>query len=265
MKNAICAIAFAVGLGLTSLVPGAASADRIPSDPYHSPMWEHVASEFLPGKIVMSDKVKVFAPADAEDNFQVPIAVDATELGDVEEIVLIADQNPIPGILRFLPKKAKPYLATRIKLNEASVVHAAARTTDGTWHVGGVYVDAAGGGCTAPAIAVADGTWADHLNEVQARVWSKEDGSDRMRFRIIHPMDTGLSGTIPAFYLDELRLADAEGNLLAEILPFEPVSENPVFTLEVAAGAIYRDGYGLEGRDNNGNTLDVRVNRSAFR
>jgi len=46
-----------------------------------------------------------------------------------------------------------------------------------------------------------------------------------------HPMDTGLAAGIPAFYMNELSIADKNGALVAEIDLFEPVSENPTLTL----------------------------------
>ncbi|NBU60012.1 MAG: quinoprotein dehydrogenase-associated SoxYZ-like carrier, partial [Betaproteobacteria bacterium] len=45
---------------------------------------------------------------------------------------------------------------------------------------------------------------------------------------------------------------DAEGRVVARIWPAEPVSENPVFTLEL--GGVSRVTQ-IEGRDNNGNKV----------
>ena len=160
----------------------------------------------------------------------------------VEEIVVFADMNPIPRILNYRPASAKPVIGLRLKLQQATPIRAAASTGDGVWHVGGVFVDAAGGGCTSPALAHGDPQWERHLGEVQARAWGQAaDGAVRVRFRVRHPMDTGLAPGIPAFYLENLAIHDGQGRELGRIDTFEPVSENPVFTLEVSPLARIQD------------------------
>ena len=185
---------------------------------------------------MFDERVRVVAPASAEDALNVPVMVDASSLDaqdKVEEIVVFADMNPIPRILNYRPTGAKPLIGLRLKLQQATPIRAAARTRDGVWHVGGVFVDAAGGGCTSPALAHGDPDWESHLGEVQARAWAPAaDGAVRLRFRVRHPMDTGLAPGIPAFYLETLAIHDAQGRELGRIDTFEPVSENPVFTLE---------------------------------
>ncbi|NCU95303.1 MAG: quinoprotein dehydrogenase-associated SoxYZ-like carrier, partial [Betaproteobacteria bacterium] len=57
---------------------------------------------------------------------------------------------------------------------------------------------------------------------------------------------------IPAFFIDELNLRDAGGNTVARIRPAEPVSENPVFTLDLAGALTVVQ---IDGRDNNGNKV----------
>ena len=124
--------------------------------------------------MVFDERVRVMAPASAEDALNVPVMVDASSLDaqeKVEEITVFADMNPIPRILNYRPTRAKPLIGLRLKLQQANSGPAAARTRDGVWHVGGVFVDAAGGGCTSPALAHGDPDWERHLGEVQARAW----------------------------------------------------------------------------------------------
>lgn len=232
-------------------------------DPFNSPMWEWVSTEVLKGgKIVFDGKVRVRAPDNAEGNFQVPVSVNAEGLTDVREIVLIVDLNPIQKVARFVPLSAKPYFALRVKMSQASVIRAAALTGDGVWHVGGKYVDASGGGCTAPSVASASGAnWENNLNNVQAQVWPQSNGMDRIRARIIHPMDTGLAGNIPAFFVEQLSISNDKGGELARFETFEPVSEDPIITIEVAAGRMPSKGYAINGNDNNGNEIRAWVTR----
>ena len=74
--------------------------------------------------------------------------------------------------------------------------------------------------------------------------------------RVVHPMDTGLVAGIPAFHLEEIRFAEADGRPLMRVRLFEPVAENPVFTLqrESAGGPVE-----AVGRDNNGNAFRARI------
>lgn len=239
---------FANAVLITSLLTAAPAAAQ--EDPFGSPMWEVLRETyFAKATVVFDDRVKVTAPANAESVFAVPVAVDARAIDGVREMVLIADLNPFPLVLRYRPAAAAPYIATRIKIQQATAVRAAVRTPDDVWHVGGTLVDAAGGGCSAPAQSYAEKDWADHVGEVQARAWpTGSDGSVRLRLRIRHPQDTGLVAGIPPYFIEELHLRDAAGRELGSLETAEPVSENPVFTLELRPGG-GRSVF-LRGRDN---------------
>jgi sulfur-oxidizing protein SoxY len=205
-------------------------------------------------------RVRVSAPHTAENPLDVPVHVDATALAGVEEVVVFADFNPIVKVLAFRPGQARASLGFRIKLQQSSPVRAAVRTADGQWHVGGVWVTATGGGCTLPSTGSGSPEWQSRLNEVSARLFPRIDGGERVRLRIIHPMDTGLAPGIPDFHIEELTLADIAGAELVRIATFEPVAENPVFTVDLppraAPGPIH-----VSGRDNNGNRIDAEVAR----
>jgi sulfur-oxidizing protein SoxY len=204
------------GLLLAALLagPAAAGSDSADSkravskeaDPLQSTMWADMRDRLFGGApVLFDDRVSVHAPGNAEDALNVPVTVDAGGFGAVEEIVVFADLNPIPKILSYRPVGARPYIGLRFKVQQTTPVRAAARTPDGVWHVGGIRVDAAGGGCTSPALAHGDPEWSRHLGEVQARAWArKEPDAVRVRFRVRHPQDTGLAAGIPAFFIEEL-------------------------------------------------------------
>ena len=92
--------------------------------------------------------------------------------------------------------------------------------------------------------------------EVSGRQWSEGPNAGRLRLRIVHPMDTGLVAGTPAFHLEEVNFTDAGGQRLMRVQPYEPVSENPVFTLSrgPTAGPVE-----ASGRDNNGNAFQARI------
>lgn len=238
-----------------SLLVGAtiAPAATLPTDPLDSVMWDNMAERFFPGeKIVFDSRVKVVMPQSAEDQFFVPVTIDATALNGVEEIVVVADLNPIPHVLSFRPESAAPFIGFRLKVEQSTPVRAGVRTSDGVWHVGGAIIDAAGGGCSAPAQAHANANWTDTLGQTRALVRREDADTARITFRMRHPMDTGLADGIPAFYLSRMTMT-AEGRSIGELETYEPVSENPTFTLKakVAQGEAALD---FNGRDNEGNS-----------
>lgn len=225
-------------------------------DPLNSPQWEFMHQRFLKGEPYQFDgKVKVEAPSDAEDSLNVPIAFQVDGLEGVQEIVVIADLNPIPQVLRFRPTAMRPHLGFRMKLQQGSPIHVAAKTADGLWHVGGVWVNAAGGGCTLPSMGTASGDWTKTLGQVSAKVWQRPDGSNRLRVRVMHPMDTGLASGIPTFHIENLNVLGVDGKVLAELDLFEPISENPMLSFDVSKQTQFK----LEGRDNNGNKIQAEV------
>lgn len=224
-------------------------------DPLNSPQWEAMHTRFLKGEpYVFDDKVKVDAPPEAEDSLNVPIAFNASGLKDIQEMVVVADLNPLPHVLNFRPKTVPPSLAFRMKLQQGSPVRVAAKTADGVWHVGGTYVNTAGGGCTLPSVGTSSGDWSKTLGKVSANVWQRAD-NNRLRIRVMHPMDTGLANGIPTFHIENLHVKDEQGQVLAELDLYEPISENPMLSLDVGKATRFM----LEGRDNNGNRIAAEV------
>ncbi len=214
--------------------PIAARAEPPPADPLGSPMWDYHAAKLFGGAPVVFDaSVKVVLPVLAENQHVLPVTVDARALGQVERIVIFADLNPIPVAVEYTPLAAQAFIATRIKLDQRTPVRAAVLTADGVWHVAGEWVDAAGGGCSAPPLSRVRGDWADHLGEMRGALWQTPDAT-RVRIGFRHPMDTGLVENIPAYNIDALTLTGAGGTALARMVVHGSVSEDPAFTLMLA-------------------------------
>ena len=263
----------AAALGLSPwLLANALAADPFEGDPYQSHPWVDMRREYLGGEpVVFDERVKVSGPAFAEDPMNVPISVSVEGLDQIQRIVVLVDRNPIRKVLEYQPMGALPRVAFRFKLEQASPVRAAVRTADGRWHVGGAWVDSSGGGCTASGATRRDGSWSQTLGIVSARVFDSTPAVEpvessavaqalaptRVRLRVMHPMDTGLVGGIPAFYLSRLTLRDGNDRELLRLQTFEPVSENPVFSFDFASrpAGVLR----LVGVDNNGNRIDSRI------
>jgi len=249
--------------GAALVAPALRAQDPTGGDLLGSMQWPTIQSRFM-GKApsTVTSDVIVKGPEFAEDAMNVPILIDARALarraGPIERIVVVADRNPIQHILDFEPMRSWPVLAFRFRMEQSSPVRALVRTQDGRWHVGQTWVNAAGGGCTVPGASRADGSWSRTLNQVQARVFKNLlEGGTRLRLRIMHPMDTGLVGGIPAFYIEQLELRDSLEQPVWRLHLHEPVSENPLLTLEL--GEQLQGPWHLLGRDNNGNRIDERL------
>lgn len=266
------------GLALPSLVAAAAPAARASSaasqaatfadiagvtpgkrDPLASTMWRYYHEGLLEKRpVVFDDRVRVEAPPFAEDARQVPVSVDASALaGDIERIEVWAERNPIPRVFSYHPESslAVPRMAIRIRVEQATPIRAAVLTKAGVWHVGSVFVEAAGGGCTAPSVVRAEGGWEQRLGQIRGGRFTRA-GNDRLRLLVSHPMDNGLVGGVPEFYVDEAEVFDARDRRVARMQFFPAVSENPALTLDVGSDS---KAYRVELRDNNGNRFGVAL------
>ena len=225
------------------------------TDPLDSGMWGYHQVNLLgdPVDIRFDDRVIVRAPEAAEDSFHVPVMVDATAIPDVKRIMLSVDYGPVPRILNYYPEGAEAKISFRFKIDQSTPVRAAVETHSGSWHIGGVEISAAGGGCTAPAAAYANSDWEERLGEVVGRLWPE---TGRLRMVVSHPMDTGLADGIPIFIIEDLNVATVDGTPLGHIEMFEPVNEDPALTLYYGDDDLPREVV-VAARDNNGNEIDA--------
>lgn len=240
---------------LTAVLAWTAAAAEPPPDPLGSSQWPTMVQLFFKDQpVVFDDRVEVLAPPEAEDSMNLPVAVRYPDLADAREVLVFIDYNPIPKVLTFHPRRAGPFLAFRVRLQQATPVRAAVRDAAGVWHVGGVWVDAAGGGCTLPDMA-GSGIDEDLIGQVRGRVWERDDGGRRLKFQVIHPNDTGLVMGTPAFFVQTLEITGPDGAPVARLDTYEPLSESPDFTLEVPPG-LPSGNFRVRGRDNQGIRID---------
>lgn len=250
MKRWLSCLSLCLYLSVPPLLAASSSID-----PLDSPQWSAMHERFLKNEaVVFDDKVQVFAPKSAEDSLNVPVSFKIKGIEKVEQVVVLADLNPLPEVLRFYPDKVSPSLAFRIKLQQGSPVRVAAKDSEGVWHVGGVWVDAAGGGCTLPSHGTSSGDWSSTLGQVSAQLWKREN-NNRLRVKLMHPMDTGLASGIPRFHIEQMAFKDKDGNVIARLETFEPISENPMLSLDIGD----YEKVTLSGRDNNGNEINAKV------
>jgi len=239
------------------------AAAPLPKDPLGSPMWAYHAQRLLSGAPVVFDPaVRLILPGIAEDQHQFPVTVDARSLPGVTRILIYADLNPLTLAADYRPIRALPFLSLRIKLDQRTPVRAAVLAADGKWHVNGAWVDAAGGGCSAPPVGRVKGDWAQHLGEVRGQAWRDGGGRVgagpmRVRFTLRHPMDTGLVEGIPAYNVETITLRGPDGVELARMEVQGSVSEDPAFTMMLSPA---KDGpVSVSIRDTSGREFGGRI------
>ncbi len=222
-------------------------------DPLQSIMWTEMKEQFFGNDpVVFDDRVKVSVPRIVENQAQVPVTADARAVAGVKKLVVFADLNPIQHVATLGVAKAAPFIALRMKVEQGTPVRAAAQTADGVWHVGSIFLDAAGGGCSAPAMARKDDDWSDTVGHAQGKLYRELDGAVRVRFRVRHPMDTGLSrDNIPSYFIEHLDFRSDAGEQLATLELREPVSEDPTLTVLLRL-PLGDKGLTILGRDNHG-------------
>lgn len=223
--------------------------------PHESSMWDYYHQRLLNQEsYVFDDRVQVNTPPFAEDARQVPLEIDARQLpGQVKKIIVWAELNPIPQIMVVEPgQHLENLIAVRIRVEQATHIRAAFLLDDDVWHVGTGHIEAAGGGCSAPSVVRAQEGWERHVGEIFGARHVR-DNSSHLRLRVSHPMDNGLFGNIPEYFIDQAQLRDESGQLLANFELFASISENPTLTLAVKGNTRAK----LWLRDNNGNEFNA--------
>jgi sulfur-oxidizing protein SoxY len=221
----------------------APASATLPADPLASPMWDFVADQaFGAGaRVAFDPRVKVRFPDIAENQRVFPVEVDARGIADVKRIVILVDLNPIQLPIDYRLDDAEPFIATRIKLDQRTPVRGAVQLADGSWLVSGGWIDAAGGGCSAPPASRRGGLW-------------RTATGPRAQIAFRHPMDTGFVANIASYYIDQLTLTGADGRSLGMVAMQAAVAEDPVLTLlpHARTGEVVR----FHARDTNG--IDYR-------
>ncbi|MBR0754785.1 quinoprotein dehydrogenase-associated SoxYZ-like carrier [Bradyrhizobium jicamae] len=169
-------------------------------------------------------------PSRAEDAAIVPVTL-RTKLspGDNRRIIsitLVIDQNPAPMAAKFtLGADANvSEIATRVRVNNYTDVHAVAELSDGKLYMVKTYVKASGG-CSAPAAKNAEEA-NNRLGQMRYRQFAKSAEGPASALReaqimIGHPNNSGLQMDqvtqlyIPAFFVNELRLWQDDSPVLS--------------------------------------------------
>lgn len=217
---------------------GAGAADGNERDPLGSEVWaDLLETELGGGPVVYGGGLHLTMPDRVEDPFSVPVMIKLTRgFGDVAEVALFAENNPIRTVVRIVPHRFIRAVGFNIRLEGSGPVRAAAMNADGVWHVVHKRVDVlVPGGCSAP-----NGATASAVGEIAVRQFDRAGGASRLKLKINHPMDTGFAvaddgETTPAWYIRRVELADENG-AIATLATHAALSSDPVFLFDLVDG-----------------------------
>lgn len=137
IKTSIIGSTVALGTGtalsrLAFAAEDAKAAEETKDDsPFNQEQFDAVVQEqYGTTEVEESDKITVKAPDIAENGKVVPVTVDATGLGAVSSVTIVASKNPAPFIARFDLNGPEGYVETRIKMGATGNVSAVVKAGD---------------------------------------------------------------------------------------------------------------------------------------
>ena len=230
--RAACLIGLAAAISFGALRSSmAAEAD----DP-----WPGLARDVFDGRPLADGNglIAIEMPPRAEDAAIVPVTLRATlPPGDgrgLKAFTLVIDENPAPVAATFKVGSGVTMIATRVRVNSYTNVHAVAELSDGKLYVVKTYVRASGG-CSAPMAKNADEARTT-TGQMRFRQFAKPAGSaggpPEAQIMIRHPNNSGLQRDqvsllpIPLLIVRDLRVFQGD-DLVLEMDGGISISEDP--------------------------------------
>jgi len=235
-RAALCSLLLAIAL------LGPARAE--PTEAERMTRWSDLKHTIFGDRVVEAagDLVAIDAPARAEDAAIVPVSirVAGTLAPEIGGFYLIIDDNPSPLAAHFLlgPIADAREIATRVRIDDYTYLHAVAETADGRLYMAARFIKAAGG-CSAPASK-------DQALALERRGKMKLSFADRVRpdeplkvkLLISHPNSSGLQmdpvtrNYIPADFMQTLDVT-YNGQPVFRLESDIAISEDPSFNFSV--------------------------------
>ena len=225
-------VAIAAALGWSAARPAVAVE---PADP-----WPQLARDIFNGR-ALADGVGLIAidmPSRAEDAAIVPVAIRVTDTlaPDIRGIYLVIDDNPSPLAAHFLFGELADTreIATRVRIDDYTYLHAIAETADGRLYATARFIKASGG-CSAPA-SKDQALALERLGKMKLtfRERSDPDSPIDAKLLISHPNNSGLQRDqltqyfIPADFMQTLEVT-YNGQLIFRLESDIAISEDPSF------------------------------------
>src|SRR5271166_6237512 len=199
---------------LSLTLAGPASAEQ--SEAERAARWSDLRHAIFGDRVVedAGALVAIDAPARAEDAAIVPVAIRVAETlaPDIRGLYLVIDDNPSPLAAHFLfePLADTKEIATRVRIDDYTYLHAVAETADGRLYATARFIKAAGG-CSAPA-SKDQALALERLGKMKLSLAdrSRPDEPINIKLLISHPNSSGLQmdpvtrNYIPADFMQTL-------------------------------------------------------------
>ena len=202
-------------------------------NPIASPTFDDILKDTIDSqKYIFDDKnIKMKVPSFADNPVQVPIYVNASKIKDAQTMIIFADLNPIPQIVKMDTNKFLPIFSTNIKVAQETPLRALIKDSKGLWHVGSININSNGGGCDISSQATTNTSLSDNLGKSKGKIFDKKE-QKRVKFSIFHPMETGLIFGNEAFFINKIEINNEKNQVLGNLITSSAISENPRITLE---------------------------------
>jgi sulfur-oxidizing protein SoxY len=225
-------------------LPGPARAE--PTEAERMARWADLRHAIFGDRVVedAGDLVAIDAPVRAEDAAIVPVAIRVAETlaPEIRGLYLVIDNNPSPLAAHFVlgPIADAREIATRVRIDDYTYLHAVAETADGRLYAAAQFVKAAGG-CSAPA-SKDQALALERLGKMKLNFVdrSRPDEPIRGKLLISHPNSSGLQmdqvtrNYIPADFMQTLDVT-YNGQPVFRLESDIAISEDPTFNFSFRA------------------------------
>jgi len=222
--------------------PGPACAE--PTEAERMARWSDLQHAIFGDRVVedAGDLVAIDAPARAEDAAIVPVAIRVAQAlaPEIRGLYLVIDDNPSPLAAHFLiaPIADAREIATRVRIDDYTYLHAVAETADGRLYVAARFIKAAGG-CSAPASKDQD-LARERLGKMKLSIADRSRPEEPINVKLLisHPNSSGLQmdpvtrNYIPADFMQTLDVT-YNGQPIFRLESDISISEDPSFNFSL--------------------------------
>src|SRR5215472_5984246 len=221
---------FTSALLVVLVLGGAARAE--PSEAERAARWADLKHAIFGDRVV----------EDAEDAALVPVAIRVAQTlaPEIRGLYLVIDNNPSPLAAHFLlgPMADPSEIATRVRIDDYTYLHAVAETADGSLYAAARFIKAAGV-CSAPA-SKDQALALERLGKMKVNFAerTKPDEPVKVKLLISHPnnsgpqMDQVTRNYIPADFVQNLDVT-YNGQSVFRLESDVSISEDPTFNFSV--------------------------------
>ena len=232
MLRAIIAFFLLVALG--------AIAKAEPSEAERAARWSDLRHAIFGDRPIedAGDRLAIDAPARAEDAAIVAVAIRVADAlaPEIRAFYLVIDDNPSPLAAHFVmgPLSDAREIATRVRVDDYTYLHAVAETADGRLYATARFIKAAGG-CSAPA-GKDQALALERLGKMKLTLADRPSANAPVAAKLLisHPNNSGLQmdqasrNYIPADFMQTLDVS-YNGQSVFRLESDIAISEDPSF------------------------------------